>query len=95
MKQIYHFDGKRPPVLRESALREALERRRLRRQTTLLALAGMLCLLCLALVAAALYPRYPVLALVCMLHLAAAVTGAGVISIVFVQKRRDIPCCSR
>ena len=90
MKQIYRFDGGRPPVLRESALREELERRRLQRQTALLALAGMLCLLCLVLVAAALYPVYPVLALVCMIHLGAAVTGACILTVVFMQKRREL-----
>lgn len=90
MKQIYRFNQIAPPTLRESALRDELERRRLRRQTTLLVLAGMLGLFCLVLVAAALYPIYPVLALACMIHLCAAITGACVISIVFVQKRREI-----
>ena len=92
MKQIYHFDGKTPPVLRESVLREELERRRLRRQTTLLVLAGMLCLLCLFLTAGLLYPAYPALTLACVAYLCAAVTGACVLTVVFMQKRRKITC---
>lgn len=90
MKQIYHFNQTAPPVLRESTLQKELECRRLRRQTTLLALAGMLCLFCLFLAAAALYPVYPALTLACMAYLCAAVTGACVISVVFVQKRREL-----
>ncbi|WP_297210880.1 hypothetical protein [uncultured Flavonifractor sp.] len=95
MKQIYHFDRESPPVLREETLAAELERRRLRRQTALLALAGMLGLLCLLLTGAALYPLYPLLALACLFHLCAAVTGACVLTIVFVQKRREFTCCSR
>lgn len=92
MKQIYRFDGEMPPVLRETTLRAELERRRLRRQTTLLVLAGMLCLLCLFLTAGLLYPVYPALALACVVYLCAAVTGACVLTVVFMQKRRDLTC---
>ena len=90
MKQIYHFDRTAPPTLRESVLRAELERRRLRRQTTLLALAGLLSLLSLFLTAVAIYPVLPALALACILYLCAASTGACVIAIVFVKKRRAI-----
>lgn len=92
MKQIYRFDGKTPPVLRESALQAELERRRLGWQTTLLVLAGMLCLLCLFLTAGLLYPVYPTLTLACLAYLCAAVTGACVLTVVFMQKRRELTC---
>ncbi len=94
MKQIYRFERGEPPFLRESALREELERRRLRRQTALLVLAGMLSLLCLLLTGAVLYPVYPALTLACLLYFCAAVTGACVLAVVFVQKRRELTCCS-
>ena len=42
MKQIYNFEQHKPPVLNENMLRAELERRRLRWQTALLALAGIL-----------------------------------------------------
>ena len=42
MKQIYNFEQYTPPVLNENMLREELEQRRLRWQTALLALAGIL-----------------------------------------------------
>lgn len=92
MKQIYHFNKTAPPILRESALQKELERRRLRRQTTLLVLAGMLCLLCLFLTAGLLYPVYPTLTLACVAYLCAAVTGACVLTVVFMQKRRELTC---
>lgn len=92
MKQIYRFDGNTPPILRESVLQEVLERRRLRRQTTLLVLAGMLCLLCLFLTAGLLYPVHPALTLACVVYLCAAVTGACVLTVVFMQKRRELTC---
>ena len=92
MKQIYRFDGNTPPILRESVLQEVLERRRLRRQTTLLVLAGMLCLLCLFLTAGLLYPVYPTLTLACLAYLCAAVTGACILTVVFMQKRRELTC---
>lgn len=92
MKQIYRFDGETPPALRESILQKELERRRLRRQTALLALAGMLCLLCLFLTAGLLYPVYPALTLACAAYLSAAVTGACVLTVVFMQKRRELTC---
>ena len=90
MKQIYHFEGKAPPVLRESILREELERRRLRRQTALLALGGMLSLFCLFLAAVSLYRIQPVLALGGMLYLCAAITGGCVLILVFMWKRREL-----
>ena len=85
MRQIYRFDGAEPPVLRESALRAELERRKLRRQTALLALGGLLSLLSLLLAAVLLYPVLPALS---GAYLCVAAAGAGVIAIVFVRNRR-------
>ena len=90
MRQIYRFDGARPPLLRESDLRAELERRRIRRQTALLALGGVLSLICLLLAAALLYPVAPALSIACGAYLCAASAGAGVIAIVFAQHRRRV-----
>ena len=88
MRQIDRFDGGEPPILRESALRAELERRKLRRQTALLALGGLLSLLCLLLAASLLYPVRPALSIACGAYLCVAAAGAGVIAIVFVRNRR-------
>lgn len=90
MRQIYRFDGARPPLLRESALRAELERRRLRRQTALLALGGVLSLICLLLAAALLYPAAPAVSIACGAYLCAASAGAGVIAIMFAHHRRRV-----
>ena len=90
MRQIYRFDGARPPLLRESDLRAELERRRIRRQTALLALGGVLSLICLLLAAALLYPVAPALSIACGAYLCAASAGAGVIAIVFAHHRRRV-----
>ena len=90
MKQIYRFDGQLPPALRERDLAAELERRRLRRQTALLVLAGMLSLFCLLLTGAVLYPVFPALSLACLVYFCAAVTGACILAVVFVQKRREL-----
>ena len=90
MRQIYRFDGGEPPILRESALRAELERRKLRRQTALLALGGLLSLLSLLLAASLLYPVRPALSIACGAYLCAASAGAGVIAIVFAHHRRRV-----
>ena len=90
MSQLYPFDGAQPPLLRESALRAELERRRLRRQTALLALGGVLSLICLLLAAALLYPAAPAVSIACGAYLCAASAGAGVIAIVFAHHRRRV-----
>lgn len=90
MRQIYRFDGARPPMLRESDLRAELARRKLRRQTALLALGGLLSLLCLLLAAVLLYPAAPALSVACGAYLCAASAGTGVIAIVFASHRRRV-----
>ena len=42
MNQIYNFEAKEPPVLTESMLRAELVKRRIRRQTAIAAVAGIL-----------------------------------------------------
>ena len=48
MNQIYNFEQHKPPVLNENMLRAELERRRLRWQTALVAVAGTLLLIAAA-----------------------------------------------
>ena len=59
MKQIYDFGRHTPPALNERMLREALERRSLRRQTLLLLLAGCLLLAAFVLLAYSAMDWYP------------------------------------
>ncbi len=92
MRQIYNFEEKNPPVLNEAMLRSMAKKRRVRRQTTVLALAGILMQFCLLLAAFPLYGLSPVLAAAAIVYSCGAVAGAGVIALVYVKKRRAYTC---
>ncbi len=93
MKKIYDFTRFYPPVLTEKSLRAEAERRRLRRQTVLLALAALLIELCLMLSALVLYPDNPALAILCGIYFVISLSGGGVLAIVFIRKRRELILC--
>ena len=86
MKQIYDFGRHMPPALNERMLREALERRSLRRQTLLLLLAGCLLLAAFVLLAYSAMDWYPLITWLCLGYVAAAVAGGGVIAVVYSRK---------
>ena len=86
MRQIYRFDGARPPLLRESALRAELERRKLRIQTAVAVLAGFLLMIAAVLLGYSAIDWYPVLSLLCFGYIMIAATGGGVIAIVYSRK---------
>lgn len=90
MKQIYSFEQENPPVLSESLLRAKLERRRLHRQTALLAAGGIL--LQLVILALGLFTRdlAPLLTLFCVGMVLVSAAGSGTIAILYAQKRGGI-----
>ncbi len=90
MKKIYNFDMYTPPSLTEELLRRKAEKRRLRRQTALLAFSGILLEAGLWAAALLLYPAAPVLSAVSLLYSCISVTGAAVILLVLLYKRREI-----
>lgn len=93
MKQIYDFDRKSPPVINENRLRAELERRRLQRQTALLAAGSLLIVFCLLLASLLLHRTAPLLSLACAAYVCIAVTGGAVITLVFTEKRRSLIKC--
>lgn len=94
MKQIYRFDCVRPPVLSEKMLQAEIERRKIQKQTVLLALAGILADWCLVVAAVILQPVSVFLSFACISYACIAVCGSVVIAIVFSQKRRTLICSS-
>lgn len=94
MKQIYNFEQNSPPVINESRIREEIERRKLQRETALLAMGSMLTVLCFMLLTLKLYGIAPVLAAVCTVYAGISVTGGSVIALVFANKRRSLIKCS-
>lgn len=90
MKQIYRFDSNNPQVLSERTLRFELEQRRLRQQTTILAVAGNLTVWCMIAAAVLLQPVSVVLSISCIVYACVAICGGAVIAIVFADKRRNL-----
>lgn len=86
MNQIYNFEQYKPPVLNENMLRAELERRRLRWQTTLIAVAGILIQILLVLFGFVTKNEYPVITVACLIYVVFSVTGGSVLAIVFTRK---------
>lgn len=89
MTQIYRFDDIKPPAVSEETLRVEIERRKMKRQTALLALAGILAEVCLLITAFILQPINAVLSMILIAYVLVAMSGGGVIAIVFTHKRRN------
>ena len=86
MKQIYDFEQYQPPVLNENMLRAEMERRRLRWQTALIAVAGIL--MQVVLVALGLFVQfdYPVITVICFGYVVMSTTGGSVLAVVCTRK---------
>lgn len=86
MDQIYDFEQHSPPILNENILWTKLEKQKLRRQTALVAVAGILLQIVMLLFGLISFEVYPLIALVCMGYVVLAATGGSVIALVFVKK---------
>lgn len=86
MNQIYNFEQYKPPVLNENMLRAELERRRLRWQTALIAVAGILIQVLLILVGFVTKNEYPIITVVCLIYVVISITGSSVLAIVYTRK---------
>ena len=86
MNQIYNFEQHKPPILNENMLRAELERRRLRWQTALLALAGILLQVVIALFGYSAIDWYPWVSAICFGYVIISTTGCGVIAVTYSRK---------
>ena len=86
MNQIYNFEQHKPPVLNENMLRAELEQRRLRWQTALMAVAGILIQVLLILVGFVTKNEYPIITVVCLIYVVISITGSSVLAIVYTRK---------
>lgn len=87
MKQIYSFDSENPPILNENMINNIVEKRRLQRQTAVIALAGILMEIVVLLLGFLSWGTYPVLGIICFIYVIVSATGAGIISVIFSKKR--------
>lgn len=86
MKQIYDFEQYNPPALNEQLLREESEKRKLRVQTALIAIAGILIQILIAVLGLEVIEDYPVITVFCFLHVFLSTTGGSVLAVVYSQK---------
>ena len=86
MNQLYNFEQYKPPVLNENMLRAQLERRRLRWQTTLIAVAGIFIHILLILLGFITMNEYPIITVVCLIYVVISITGSSVLAIVYTRK---------
>ena len=86
MKQIYDFEQYNPPVLNERLVREESEKRKLRIQTALIALAGILIQILIAILGLEAMEEYPVIAVLCFLYVFLSTTGGSVVAALYSQK---------
>ena len=87
MKQIYDFEQAKPPVLNENMLRAKIEKRKLRWQTVLLAVAAFLLQVVMILLGLVTSVEYPQIAVGCFVYVVISITGSGVIAIVYSGKK--------
>lgn len=86
MKQIYNFEQHDPPALNENMLRAELERRALRRQTTLTALAGLLSQITMLVLGILALPFMPTVSVFCFCYVTVAMTGSAVLAVICTRK---------
>lgn len=86
MKQIYDFEQNSPPVLNENMLRVEQEKRRLRLQTTLLFIAGLLFQIAIILLGFSAIDWYPWLTAICFGYVIVSTTGGGVVAVTYTRK---------
>lgn len=86
MRQIFDFEQQNPPVLNEAMLRNEQERRKLRRQTALLFVAGLLLQFIAVFVGYSAIDWYPWLTVLCLGYVVVSATGAGVVAAAYTRK---------
>ena len=86
MKQIYDFDQYNPPALNERILREQIEQRKLRWQTTLIAFAGILIQIIIAVLGFVAMEEYPIITVMCCLYVLISTTSGSILAVVYTQK---------
>lgn len=88
MRQIYDFEQYVPPVLNEAMLRHELERRQLRRQIILLALAVVLLQAATVLFGVLVREFQPVVSTFCFGYTAISAAGSVVIAVVYSYRKK-------
>ncbi|NLK39329.1 MAG: hypothetical protein GX303_03640 [Clostridiales bacterium] len=95
MHSIFNFEGYNPPELSEAMLKRILDRRKLERQTALLAVASGFLYLCFSLLAILLSAFSLTISLILVALIFISLSGGGVISVIFYKKRCESYVCQQ
>ena len=84
--QIYDFEKNSPPILNERMIEREIEKKRLQRQTALVALAGILIGVVMVMLGFMLFKDYKWLSIICFAYVIISAAGSGVMAVVFNRK---------
>ena len=90
MKQAYDFEAFTPPILTKRMLEEKLEQKKVQRETTLVALAGMLLQIAVFCLAVFCHGTYPLLAWLAVGYCILSLSGGGVLAVVFLNTDAEL-----
>lgn len=86
MIQIYDFEQYNPPVLTEHMLYMELERRRLKTQTAVLALSGIILQFAVLFFGICMAEMYPLISITCFVYVFITFMGSGIIAFIYSKK---------
>ena len=86
MRQIYNFEQHNPPALNENMLRNEIEKRHLKKQTIILAIAGVLAQIAVALFGILVWEIYPAITIACFGYVLISIMGSSVITVLYARK---------
>lgn len=86
MNRIYNFEQHDPPILNENMIRREIERRRLRLQTGLLLLAGILLQIVVGLLGYSAIDWYPKVSLFCFSYIVISTMGCVIVAVAYHRK---------
>lgn len=86
MERIYDFEQNTPPILNERILLAELSRRKLRRQTALIVVAGILFQIVVAVLGYSALDWYPLISVLCMTYVIISTISCGALAVACAQK---------
>lgn len=86
MERIYDFEQNTPPTLNERMLQAELNRRKLRWQTALLVVAGILFQIVVAVLGYSALDWYPLISMFCMTYVIISTISCGALAVACARK---------
>ena len=90
MKQIFNFEAKNPPVLREAILAEEIEKRNQKRQTIMLIISGIVIQFVILLFGFLAVDFYPIITVSCVGYALLSVAASGIMAGIYVKREERV-----